>query len=195
MPWQPDYIKTEELKAYLYVQSSDVADDVQLALWCTAASRAIDTKCGRQFGQLAGPAGRVYRRPAVYSVTTGLWVLQIDDVQDITGLTVDGDAYATSGAVLLPDNAPADNRPYTALGFTDGTTGPVVVSARWGWDAVPVQVKAAAMLQANRWNARRSSPLGVAGSPDQGSELRLLSKLDPDVATTLAGLSRPRRAG
>lgn len=195
MPWQPDYITTDDLKAYLYVSSADVADDVQLAVWCTAASRAVDAKANRQFGQLAGPAGRTYRRPAAYDVVSGLWLVEIDDVQDITGLTVDGGAYATSGAVLLPDNAPADGKPYERLGFADAPAGPVVVVARWGWDAVPVQVTGAVKLQANRWNARRASPLGVAGSPDQGSELRLLSRLDPDVAPMLAGVMRRRRAG
>lgn len=195
MPWQPDYITTEQLKAYLYVQSSDVADDVQLAVWCTAASRAIDTRCNRQFGQLAGPAGRTYRRPAVYDVVSELWLVQIDDLQDIAGFTINGVPYADTGAVLLPDNAPADGRPYTAVGFADYPDPPMVGVGRWGWDAIPVQVVGAAYLQANRWNARRASPLGVAGSPDQGSELRLLSKLDPDVSTTLAGLARARRAG
>lgn len=195
MPWQPDYITTEQLKAYLYVQSSDVADDVQLSVWCTAASRAIDAKTNRQFGQLAGPAGRTYRGPAAYDVVSGLWLVEIDDLQDIAGFTINGQPYAASGAVLLPDNAPADNRPYERLGFTDQPDGPTVGVGRWGWDAQPEQVTGAAYLQANRWNARRASPLGVAGSPDQGSELRLLSRLDPDVATTLAGLSRRRRAG
>jgi hypothetical protein len=56
-------------------------------------------------------------------------------------------------------------------------------------------VLAAAKLQCARWNFRRDAPAGVAGSPDQGSEIRLLSRLDPDVAVSLAGLSRPRRAG
>lgn len=193
MPWKPDYLTAAELRTYLYV--SDSLDDVQLQTWVTAASRAIDRKCNRQFGQLAAPAGRAYRRPAVYDVVSGLWLLEIDDVQDITGMTVGGVAYASSGAVLLPDNAPADGIPYERLGFTDAPDAPIAVTARWGWSAVPAQVPGAVKLQANRWNARRASPLGVAGSPDQGSEIRLLSRLDPDVATTLAGLARRRSAG
>lgn len=195
MPWQPDYVSTEELKAYLYVQSSDVADDVQLSVWCTAASRAVDSKANRQFGQLAGAAGRTYRRPAAYDVVSGLWLLEVDDLQDITGFTVNGQPYASCGAVLLPDNAPADGKPYERLGFTDPPDGPTVGVGRWGWDATPVQVTGAVKLQANRWNARRASPFGVAGSPDQGSEIRLLARLDPDVAPMLAGVMRRRQAG
>lgn len=193
MPWKPDYITTAELKAYLGI--SDAVDDVQLATWCTAASRAIDKKTNRQFGQLAAPAARVYRAPAYYEPNAQLWMVEIDDVQDLTGMTVGGVAYASSGATLLPDNAPADGVPWTRLGFTTCPTMPLTIVARWGWTAVPAQVIGAAKLQANRWNKRRNAPFGVAGSPDQNSQIRLLARLDPDVATTLAGLSRRRRVG
>lgn len=198
MPWKPDYITTADLKGYLDL--TDSVDDVQLATWCTAASRAIDKACNRQFGQLAAPAARIYRRRPVYDFGTGRWVLAIDDVQDVTGMTVGGVAYASAGAMLLPDNAPADGEPWTYLSWADdpaifNLSWSLTVVARWGWTAVPAQVVGAAKLQANRWNARRRSPLGVAGSPDQGSEMRLLARLDPDVATTLTGLARPRRVG
>ena len=120
----------------------------------------------------------------------------------MTGMTVGGVAYASSGAVLLPDNAPADGRPWTALGVASaptptypGSPAALVVVARWGWSAVPAQVTAAAYLQVARWNYRRDSPHGIAGSPDAGGETRLLARLDPDVKTTMAGLSRRRRVG
>lgn len=200
MTWAPDYVTLAEAKAYLGV--TDTVDDVQITGWITAASRAIDKRCNRQFGSLAAPATRTYRRTPYYDPTTGLWQLDIDDVQTSTGLTVGGVAYASSGAVLLPDNAPADGRPWTALGlitqpYPQSPAAPqtTVVVAAWGWSTVPPQVPMACKLQINRWNARRDSPTGVAGSPDQGSELRLLAKLDPDVATVLSGLSRRRRVG
>lgn len=200
MPWKPDYITTAQLKSYLDI--SDTVDDVEMAVWCTASSRAIDDRCNRQFGQLAAPAARIYRRAPILNPETGLWEMEIDDVQDVTGALVNGVAYASSGAVLLPDNAPADGEPWTRIGFTAcptpsyaGTPVTNVITMRWGWTAVPTQVVAAAKLQSNRWNARRRSPFGTAGSPDQGSEIRLLARLDPDVATVLAGLSRRRRVG
>lgn len=200
MPWKPDYVSLADGKAYLRV--TDATDDVEIGNWITAGSRAIDKRCNRQFGQLAAPAARVYRRPAVWDPITGLWIRAIDDVQDVTGATVNGVAYASSGAVLLPDNAPADGLPWTALGFADQPDlsypgVPVAMTAvmRWGWTAFPTQVVAGLKLQLNRWNSRRDSPFGVAGSPSDGSELRLLSKLDPDVAVALAGLSRQRRVG
>lgn len=200
MAWKPDYVTVAEVADYLRL--GDTLDDVELAVWVTAASRAIDKRCNRQFGQLSAPAARVYRRPTSYDATTGLWLLEIDDVQDVTGMLVDGVAFASSGAVLLPDNAPSDGFPWTRMGFGAQTVQPSpgysvthTITARWGWTAVPTQVKAAAKLQVSRWNARRDSPYGIAGSPDSGSEMRLLARLDPDVATTLAGLSRRRRVG
>jgi hypothetical protein len=191
--WAPDYVSATDIATYLGV--SDSVDNALYGVWATAASRAIDRKCNRQFGKLSVAAARTYRRPAYYSADLCMWLVDIDDVFDLTGLLVGGVAYASSGAVLLPDNAPADSRPWTQLGFTSCPTQPLVVTALFGWSAVPTQVTAACYLQAARWNFRRNAPAGVAGSPDSGSEVRLLAKLDPDVSTTLVGLSRRRRAG
>jgi hypothetical protein len=61
----------------------------------------------------------------------------------------------------------------------------VKVTALWGWTAVPVAVKQATLLQASRFFSRRHSPYGVAGSPELGSEIRLLARVDPDVGVSL----------
>lgn len=200
MTWKPDYVTAADVKAYLRV--TDTVDDVYLALWATASSRAVDRACNRQFGLEPAPIARTYRRQPFYDVATGLFTLEIDDLMTTAGLLVNGTAYASSGAVLLPDNAPADGRPWTHLGLlswpvqsTPGAPISNVLTGRWGWTTVPTQVPTACYLQAARWNFRRDAPAGVAGSPDQGSEIRLLSKLDPDVATTLSGLGRPRKVG
>lgn len=201
MPWAPDYITVANVKDYLRVDPAYTGDDVTYARWATAASRAVDRVCNRQFGSVAAVA-RVYRRPPAYSPVFGLWLLDIDDVMSTAGMTINGIAYASSGATLLPDTAALDGKPWTSLGVATYPTPPSpgvsivnTVVAAWGWSAVPTQVPAAALLQCARWNFRRDAPAGVAGSPDQGSEVRLLAKLDPDVATSLAGLSRPRKAG
>ncbi len=185
MPWQPDYITVEEAAAYLRIDDSD--DDAQLAVWVTAASRAVDKRCNRQFGIADPAAARTYRSRPAYDIVTGLHLVEIDDVQDTAGLLVDGTAYASQGAILLPDNASAEGRPYERLGFEAQPTEPVVVTAKFGWASVPDQVVGAVKLQVARFHARRDSPFGIAGSPTEGSELRLLSRLDPDVAVSLAG--------
>lgn len=197
-PWAPDYVTTAEFDTYARV--GDTNDDAVFASLITAASRAVDRRCNRQFGQLAAPAARTYRRPAVYDRRSGLHLLAVDDFFTLTGLTISqaggsAVAYASSGATAWPDNAPADGKPWTHLAFTTCPYGPVVVVAQWGWASVPAQVPAATKLQTSRFAARRDSPYGVAGSPTDGSETRLLARLDPDVAVMLAGLGRQRAPG
>lgn len=192
MAWKPDYTTVED--AADFVRAVPVVDDAWLALWVTSASRAIDRRCNRQFGQVAAAVERTYRTPAAYDRSTGLWLVEVDDVQDTTGMTVGGVALASSGATLLPDNAAEDGKPYTRLGFDSCPDVPLVASALWGWSDIPTQVVGACLLQVSRFHARRDSPYGVTGSPQQGGELRLLARLDPDVAVSLTGLSRPRRA-
>lgn len=193
MPWAPDYLTADDASVFIRAAGVDLDE---LETWCTAASRAIDKKTNRQFGRVDTATSRTYRRPAAWSASLCLWLVEIDDVHDPADLTVGGVAYASAGVTLLPDNAALDGRPYERLGFADRPDSPVVVQCSgFGWSAVPAQVVGACKLQVNRWSMRRDSPYGVAGSPSEGSEMRLLSRLDPDVSTTLAGLSRRRRVG
>jgi hypothetical protein len=203
MVWKPDYATLAQAKDYLRIAVGDVADDASIARWVTAASRAVDDHCNRQFGSEAGVAVRTYRRPPAYSPAYGVWLLDIDDVMTSAGMLINGVAFASTGAILLPDDAPSRGLPWTKLGlvqipipsYPSAPIAYAVSATPWGWTTVPVQATAATLLQVARWNFRRDAPAGVAGSPDQGSEVRLLAKLDPDVATSLAGLSRPRKAG
>lgn len=198
MTWAPDYLTLAEAKAYLGI--TDTVDDVELAVAISAVSRLIDRACNRQFGSVALTA-RTYRRAPLLNDQTGLWELEIDDVQSATGLLVNSVAYASSGATLLPDNAPADGVPWTRIATTvwpiasfPGAPVSNVITAPWGWTAFPAPVTMASRLQISRLNWRRGSPQGVAGSPEQGSEMRMLSKLDPDVIKLLGVVRRRRRA-
>lgn len=193
MAWQPDYCSLADLRTFLEIDAGNTADDAMLALDITAASRAIDQHCNRQFGQVGAAELRYfplewwgYRWTAV--------------VHDFTGnpSAVEVDGSAVTGAVSWPRNATALSRPYSRLempdGYSPGDVREVAVTALWGWSSVPVPVALACRLQASRFAARRDSPFGIAGSPDLGSEIRLLAKVDPDVAVALAHFVRPRRS-
>jgi hypothetical protein len=195
MVWRPDYITAAQLKSYLSIDAVDTVDDTELGRVATAASRAVDDWCNRQFGQATAATAITYRRAPYWQPRNGMFVLEIDDVQDTAGMLVAGVAVASSGAVLLPDRAALDGVPYTALGFATCPTMPLVITAKWGWNTVPPQVVEACEIQGQRWAARRGSPFGVAGSPATGSELRLLARLDVDAQTVLQGVARRRRAG
>jgi uncharacterized phiE125 gp8 family phage protein len=188
MAWAPDYVTTAELRAFLRVNDSD--DDTQLAVAIAAASRAIDQHTGRQFGVVGSAEERFYT--AVWDRHLCRWLVDVDDLMSTSGLVVEIDGTATTTYTKEPRNAAAKGRPWTSLVFdTDSTTLPtgdrdeIAVTALWGWSAVPTPVKQACYLQASRFHARRDSPYGVAGSPEQGNELRLLARVDPDVAVSL----------
>lgn len=191
MAWAPDYITAEELKAY--VRISDAVDDVQIALAVTAASRAVDRHTSRQFGLVAAPEARTYTKR--WDRTRRRYVCDIDDLMTITGLAITAVQGPITGYALKPGNAPANGRPWTLLVLDPTPTisptpwvtveDDITVTARYGWTAVPDAVKQATLLQASRLLTRRQAPFGVAGSPDLGSELRLLAKVDVDVAVVL----------
>lgn len=193
MAWAPDYVTLVGLKSYLRID--DTADDAFLAVWITTVSRNVDDFCGRQFGKTA--AEDRYYTP-FYDRHQRAWFANIDDVQDTTGLTVedeDGDAVAAhtstvDGYTLLPRNAPARGVPYETLKLDTSPGAEITVNALYGWSAVPSAVSAGVYLQAGRLAKRRDSPFGIAGSPSEGSEIRLLAQLDPDFRTSLEPIRR-----
>jgi hypothetical protein len=188
MPWAPDYVTLPEMKSYLRLTGT--ADDVELALDITAASRAVDSTTYRQFGQVAAAEARIYT--ARWSDTLCRWVIVVDDLMDQTGLTVAIAAGPITLYTLNPANAAQRARPWTRIVVSDvstvkpkGEAGEVTVTGKWGWTAVPDTVKLATKLQSSRFFKRRDAPFGIAGSPDTGSEMRLLAKVDPDLAVAL----------
>lgn len=208
MAWAPDYCTAAELKTHLRITDTD--DDTPLGISITAASRAVDHACNRQFGQTSPAAARYYtweggEMPVQHSRYGYREMLEIDDLMSTTNLVVKGDydddgVYETTltaaAANLYPWNAAANGRPWTHLVLSANEAFPtlpraVEITALWGWSAVPTLVKQATLVQAARFFSRRNSPFGIAGSPELGSELRLLARLDPDVAQMLGTVARP----
>jgi hypothetical protein len=208
--WAPDYCTSSELKSYLRID--DDADDVFIALWITAASRNVDDFCGRQFGTVDEAEDRTYS--AHYDKHIGAWVVQADDLygDDIT--VVGPNAETITDFEFGPANAVRKGKVYERVLLTQpGPSAPfgnwwgwpyaqathrpqvkvTITSSQWGWDpasAGPKVAKVGMLLQAARLAARRDSPFGVAGSPSDGSELRLLAQLDPDFKTSLKPFQR-----
>lgn len=197
MAWEPDYATPQQLADYIRI--GDDVDDAQLQLAVTSSSRAIDRNTCRQFGLATAAEARQYT--AYWSKSRWAWLVPIDDLMTIVGLVIAVDTagdgtYATtlstSDYVLRPRNAAPKNRPWTEIMVNPrtsvrpkGTDGEFQVTLRPGWTTVPATVEQACLLQGSRFLARRDAPFGVAGSPDAGSELRLLAKVDPDVAVIL----------
>jgi hypothetical protein len=204
MAWKPDYCTLEQLKAQVRV--TDTADDTAFQAAITAASRAIDHECGRQFGAVSPAAARTYTQDCAYYID-GRPALPIDDLSSASGLVVaidDSDAgtYPTALTIgtdftLWPYDADKDGKPWTHLltRTTSAYTWPrysnaVKVTGLFGWAAVPAVVSSACLIQAARFFVRRDASFGIAGSPELGNELRLLDRLDPDVAVLLSSVKR-----
>lgn len=187
MTWAPDYITRQQLKDYLDIGENGA--DAFIDVWITTVSRNVDDHCGRQFGKVATAVTRYY--VPTYDKQTCTWEAKIDDLQDTTGLTVedtDGNAIAAADYVLLPRNAAADGVPYEAIRVP--SCGELALDGLWGWNAQPAAVSSGMFLQGARLAKRRNSPFGIAGSPSEGSEIRLLAQLDPDFRTSLKPLRR-----
>lgn len=184
-----DYCTSAELKAYLRITGAE--DDAQVALAITSASRVIDQAAGRAFGIDDTPVARVF--------TPGSAVDAIDlpDIASLTGLVIKTDtagdySYSTTLDAadyrLEPLNALVDGRPWDRISWTTGITIPtsaagLQVTAKWGWPAVPTAIKNACLIQAGTiLKGGRDSPLGIAGSPEFGNEMRLSTRLHPIAA-------------
>jgi hypothetical protein len=194
MAWKPDYVTTVELAAFLRISDSD--DDIELGIAISAASRAVDNHTNRQFGKTAASEERVY--VAEWDRHRRRWVVPIDDVM-VTPTTIENeDEDAITDYTLLPRNADKNGKPWTHLVINPASavkpTGVdrllTIAANPWGWSAVPDAVEQATLLQGSRFHARRFAPYGIAGSPETGSELRLLAKVDPDVAVSLSDYVR-----
>lgn len=198
MTWAPDYVELDQFKDYVGIP--DNADDQFISLWITTVSGNVNDFCGRQFGQTDTAEDRFYT--PFYDRHLGKWLCDIDDVQDVTGLAIETDdgtavpAHTSSvdGYRLLPRNAAAKGRPYEQLQL-DYATGDLAVNVKFGWSAQPGAVSEGVLLQGARLNARRRSPFGIAGSPTEGTQVRLLAQLDPDFRTSLKPLIRSWWAG
>lgn len=206
MALRPDYCTLADLKVHLRI--TDTNDDTALAVVITAASRAVDQFCNRPFGLTGSAIQRLYTWNG--DTVDGQMAVQIDDLTTTVGLVVTADTdgiftYATTLVVntdffLYPFNAIADGVPFTHIVRKSTTVLPwpapasrtraFSVVANWGWATVPSAVEIATLIQAARFFVRRDSPYGIAGSPDLGSETRLMKTLDPDVQVSLGAYKR-----
>jgi hypothetical protein len=167
------YCTLNEVKSALRL--SDDIDDTLIENSIEAASRRIDGYCGRFFYKTAPTAVRLFARDS--------YRLPVNDISSTTGLIVkldnDGDGTYEDTLVLDTDYIvePTD--------FTISTLPaiPLVqVTAAWGFDAVPHDVREACVLLSIRQFARFNAALGVMAFADMAITVRAV---DPDVRDLL----------
>jgi hypothetical protein len=201
------YCTLAELKPELRIPSADTDDDTRLEVAIAAASRQIDAHCGRFFWREAGTHTREFyandhRRCEVddISTVTGL-VVQVDDDDDgvfETTLTISTDF------ILRPLNA-ADHvpvLPYNEIVLVDAINGNfpmsqsgrpgVRVTARFGWPAVPDDVKKACLVQSAMLFKSADAVFGVTEFANAGAALRVGRTINPIAAALLEPYCKPR---
>jgi hypothetical protein len=165
-----EYATLAELKTELRI--TDTSDDTELQLKLTAASRRVDRDTGRRFWVDSVTSARTYR-------ATHAELLIVDDISTDTGLVVEvgrGTTWTTIASTaydLLPENAVADSVAIETIVRVAGCwplwgTTRVRVTGKWGWPAVPEDIKNAALLLAGRLFRRKDSLEGVKGFSDLG---------------------------
>jgi hypothetical protein len=166
------YCTTLALKRYLGI--SDNADDDLFDAAIEDASRWIDQATGRRFYADTVASARSYVRPTVNAVFGA--VLEVDDflptslvsIVDL-GTTVDSTQYQLEQNVGMvgPNESTAIwsirfFRSMAAYVIFPGQAS-IVVTAKWGWPAVPNAVVRACLLQAAYLFQSKDTRLGVTG--------------------------------
>lgn len=177
------YADRATLKRRMGIPDATTSKDTDIDRALSSASAAINHFTGRQFGRAEVASERVF--------VAGRSGVDIDDVYDLTGLTVDGAAYATTGYVPEPLNGMRNGVPgwpyerlaspygahpiYLARLGWPGTT--VTVSALWGWAQVPEDIRSACLMLASDQLKSADAPFGVAGLGDYVIRVRANPKV------------------
>ena len=183
------YTNLDTLKLSMKMTDADRDDLLNAAI--RAASRSIDSYCGRRFWQDFAVSARTYSTRGRTVRNCDGTLLLVDDIASDADLAVetgDGSTWTDVDVDTLdlgPDNAVA--RGLAITGLTARTAGwgtrRVRITAYWGWPTVPDEVAQACLIQAARLYRRKDSPEGVVGSAEWG--VIRVGRVDPDMQALL----------
>jgi hypothetical protein len=204
MAWVTD----AEFKRWVRLSIDDVLDDADVAVALSAAHRAVEQHCGRTFNTLVGAAAAATARvfaPTLHDVVV------VDDFWTTDGLTVETRETSDDAWVAWPSSMwqlePLNGVRYGTPGWPyerirvldtgehwpwDGDAATVRVTAKWGWQSCPDDVRMATLIQASRLLKRREAPAGLLEFSGDGTSVRV-SPLDGDVQRLLKPYVRLER--
>lgn len=173
-----DYADPPDLKNRVGIAEDDSTDDLRIIGALGTATNGINKFCYRQFNDAGTVSARVFR-------PRDRCLVKVDDFSTTTGLIVksdeDGDGafeytWATTDYELEPLNGVVDGvpgYPYWRIRavnrwFPIGNRSTIQVTARWGWAAIPADVKEACLVAAEEIYKLRDTPFGVGGYGDFG---------------------------
>jgi hypothetical protein len=184
------YATLADVKAALRL--TDNVDDALLEGAIEGASRRIDGYCGRWFYKTSQTAISIYPFD-YYNIPTN----DIANTSVTVKVSTQGngvfDQTWTQGTdyQLEPLDASLNGQPYNRIVAIGGKTFPIQVqpnipycqvTAQWGWNAIPSDVRQACILLSIRGFARYNAALGIVGFNDMAIQVRAV---DPDVRDML----------
>lgn len=190
------YCTLAEVKAALRL--TDSTDDTLIERAIEGASRRIDGYCSRWFYKTAPTAIKMYAVNSYNLPTNDIAntsvTLKTDDSGDgsFSNTWTQGVDYQ-----LEPIANVLNGYPYRRIVGIGGKTLPmqtmppkpfIEVTAEWGWNAVPNDIREACILLSMRQFARLNAALGVVGFADMAMQVR---SVDPDVRDMLAPFRLP----
>jgi len=206
------YVDKDDLKAYIGLTGTAQDNNIDTAI--DSASRLIDSVCGRKFSQddsvvvkTFTPKSSIYLDTPDISTTTGL-IVKTDDNDDgtfETTLTLNTDYIVepTNPRVIKITGGTTYYEPYNKITILDTRSSErfdpsiknnIEITAKWGYSAVPEDIKTATLIQALRYFKRKDTPFNTYGDINTGVS-ELFSRLDPDVQTILKGHKKVTLSG
>lgn len=184
-----------ELRAYTNIPAQNAALNPLLESSVLAASRGVNLFCHRQFNRADVATPRVYTPLSRdYVCTDDFWTTEDLVIALDNGSGLYTTILSPSDYVLKPVNGVVNGEPgwpfwrIKLRGYaTFGRGSSVQVTAKWGWESVPENVKEATKLLANEGFASKDAPLGVVGTSQFG-EVRV--RPNSLVAKRLYGMVR-----
>ena len=179
-----------------YYRSEITADRALVEVACLAVTSVIEQMCQRQFAVAGSATARTYV-PRPQST-----VLRIHDCTSVTTV-VENSATLTAGTGYQAEPVQTvswagETTPYTQLRRLGGTwytyegTGTVVVTAAWGWAAIPDAVTQAAYIGVKEILDAREVRFGIAAVTEFGPTR---VRQNPMVAQLLAPYRRVESFG
>ncbi len=198
----PNYITGLELREYLGSDTTNWADLIDAA--CTVASRTVEGMTDRIFFDEGVVSTRYYEpedyycvEPDDFSTATGLVVQTVSNyVSGTYDLTWDATSYRLEP--VNRNHGPYSGWPYekiVARGISrffplpvPGLPETVAVTAQWGWEAVPEQIKHATLIAAKRlFQLKDADPTGTMGLDGWGP---VKIRENPEVRALLEPFAR-----
>lgn len=175
------YVTDDEFREWADVQGHVEASQMPgLDLVLSAASKAIDSHCGRTFGAAGTSEARIF--------DGGTCKVYLDDFATVT-LVEESSDRTTWSTVSTYWTGPNNTTPKYWIEGNYRFARWVRVTGTYGYGSTPDEVKLSTLMKSAKLWKRKATPTGVEGFGDFGV-VRISTREDADIIGLLADLVR-----